>query len=126
MINIIYTVSAEQDDMPVRGNALASGDDKVDKECEDEILERLGRGDEWAWALVKVTAAVTLGDYVFSGKAYLGGCSYANEAEFKTDAYYLQMCKEAREDLVVKLRETVAVSIVAQAVLGHLEAAGLL
>lgn len=127
MINISYTVSAEQDDMPVRGNALASGDDKVDKECEDGIIRRLGAGDIWAWAQVKVTASVDLDGRTFSGRAYLGGCSYKDEADFRQPGwYYDDMCKEAREDLIVKLKEAVAVGVVAQAALGHLEAAGLL
>lgn len=40
----------------VRGNALVSGDAALDKAVEDEILERLRRGDVWAWAEVEVRA----------------------------------------------------------------------
>lgn len=91
-----FEVTAEPDDVPVRGNALASGDDELDRECEDEILERLDRGDAWAWARVTVTAAWN----GFRGHAHLGGCSYRDETEFcQPDGYYPQLCQEALDDL---------------------------
>lgn len=109
MNDVTYTIEIEPDDTPVRGNALASGDAAVDKECEDGILERLERGDIWAWALVKVMAQVYVGGHVFTGKAYLGCCSYENEAEFKhPDDYYPQLCQEARVDLLEQLQGAVA------------------
>jgi hypothetical protein len=122
--DIIYTVSAQQDDTPVRGNALASGDNKVDRECEDFILERLDRGDEWAWALVEVCAHITVDKERFEGRAYLGACSYDDEAAFKKDAYYEDLCKEARDLLLENLRAGVARGVEAQVALGHIEAAG--
>jgi hypothetical protein len=44
-----FTIHAEVDETPVRGNALASGDPSNDRECEDEILARL-RDDDRAFA----------------------------------------------------------------------------
>lgn len=92
--DLTYTLTAEQDDTPIRGS-FASGDDAADKELEDELLARLDQGDVWAWACV----CVSVTHNGFKGVAYLGGCSYNNEAEFKADGYYRDMCKDAFADL---------------------------
>ena len=89
------TLNADYDNCVVRGNAMASGDDAADKECEDEILSRLERGDLWAWACVEVI--VQWQD--FKGRAVLGCCSYESEAAFREDAYFTDMQTEALEDL---------------------------
>lgn len=60
-----------------------SGDPEYKEEddrLELEALERLSRGDVWAWACVKVTAQWGS----FSASTYLGGCSYKDEAEFRS------------------------------------------
>jgi hypothetical protein len=81
-------LTAEPEDMEVRGNVLCSGDDAQDKAEEDAILHRLDAGEVWAWAYVEVRA--TYGEY--EGRDGLGGCSYANEREFRTlDGYYPDM-----------------------------------
>lgn len=91
-----YTITVEQDEQAVRGNALASGDDAVDKAQEDEILARLDRGDVWAWAEVTVTAECA----GFKGVDYLCGCCYENEAAFKEPGgYFPDMCAAALENL---------------------------
>lgn len=51
-----FNLSVKQDDIPVRGNVLASGDDALDREAENEAIRRLNQGDIWAWALVTVIA----------------------------------------------------------------------
>lgn len=81
---------------PVIGNALASGNDKEDRECEDQIIADLESGNEWAWCRVKVTAR--LGSLV--GVDYLGCCSYSSQADFSHPEGYLpQMKDEALADL---------------------------
>lgn len=86
------TLTAEQDDTEVRGNAMVSGDDAADKEVEDGILRRLDSGDVWAWAFVKVRAEC--GDAV--GEDALGACSYADERDFCTlDGYFADMVMSA-------------------------------
>lgn len=92
-----FTLEATfEDDVPVEGNALASGDDDADRECEREILERLERGDVWAWCCVVVRACWK----GHAGLASLGACCYADEADFKAEGgYYAQLCTEALEDL---------------------------
>lgn len=101
---VSFELSAEQDDCPVRGNALASGDKTADRECEDEILHRLDNGDVWAWAAVTVTASWTDADgQTHTGDAHLGCCSYDDEANFRTDPYYADLCNEALADLNERL-----------------------
>lgn len=99
--SVEYILEAKRDTWPVRGNALASGDDATDKEVEDAILERLYSGDVWAWASVAVHAVLLDedGGEVARGSDYLGGCSYADENDFKADGYYTDMCNAALRDL---------------------------
>ena len=92
---IEYTLRVQRDDNEVRGNALVSGDDKLDRETEDAILARLADGDVWAWAYVTVTATLD----GFTGTDHLGGCSYENEAAFRACQYYTDMCDVARDRL---------------------------
>lgn len=89
-----------QDDAPVRGNAISSGDADVDKEYEDGILRRLDNGDAWAWALVRVT----LRWHNFEASTVLGGCSYESEQSFMEDTYYSEMCAEALGELNATVR----------------------
>jgi hypothetical protein len=97
---ITYTLDILPEDVPVRGNALASGDDKTDRAAEDEILARLESGDNWAWCCVSVTAEVN----GFEASTYLGACSYDGLTDFlHPDGYYPSMREEAREALITKL-----------------------
>lgn len=79
--DVTFTLEVEQDDTPIRGNALASGDDELDKRVEDEILARLNCGDVWAWACVTVKAQYKS----WVGAACLGAVSCADEADFMND-----------------------------------------
>jgi hypothetical protein len=88
-------IIATQDDTRVRGNALASGDEEEDRRYEDMILERLDAGDVWAWAQVEVQASLPDGR---TGSAYLGGCSYDDENNFKEGGYYEDLIAEALID----------------------------
>lgn len=91
-----------EEEMPVRGNALASGDNALDKECEDKIIAKLNSGDMSAWfcACVKVT----LYGHNEVGRSYLGACSYDSFAEFVSDNYYYpQLVSDAQDDLAMQL-----------------------
>ena len=57
-------------------------------------LEKVSDGD-WAWCDVTVTARFS----DLTGTAYLGQCSYKDEADFKSDGYYSQMVDEAIQEL---------------------------
>ena len=85
----------EPDDTPVRGNALASGDDRVDRAAENEILARLEAGDTWAWALVRVTVSWQN----LSGYDTLGCCNYRDETDFRDSGTYDDMVACALDDL---------------------------
>ena len=74
---------------------MASGDEELDKRVEDEILARLESGDVWAWSRVRVTCT----DGTTEGEAWLGGCSYKDEEDFKACIYYEDMKAEALEDM---------------------------
>ena len=91
-------IFASEDEADVRGNVMASGDDAIDKLCEDKILKRLRNGDVWAWALVEVRATKdcpTCGQKQIAS-TWLGGCSHKNENDFiKNSGYYEQMVEEA-------------------------------
>jgi len=84
-------------DLPVRGNVMASGDADVDRSFEDEIIEDLEAGNPWAWCLVRVTAG--LEGSALRGVAYLGGCSYESEDDFKVCGCYDDLRDEALLDL---------------------------
>lgn len=100
--NALVELSAEGDSIPVRGNALASGDDAIDKACEDDILARLESGDVWAWAAVEVTASWD----DWSASDYLGACSYDSKKDFRqSGGYYDDMRETALRSLAEKLEE---------------------
>lgn len=94
---VTFTLKAEPEDIPVRGNLICSGDSEFDKKCEDEVIARLESGDVWAWCYVSVTA--TWGE--FQGSAALGGNSYESEADFleSNSDYYEDLKVNALEDL---------------------------
>lgn len=76
------------EDAPVRGNAMASGDDKVDKRVENRILRQLENGNQWAWCYVILRGTFKGLEATDS----LGRCSYRNEKDFvKNSGYYDDM-----------------------------------
>lgn len=95
------TVEAREDETPVRGNVLVSGNDAEDKEAEDLTLERLDRGDIWAWALVCVKGTFKGLEY----ETYLGGCNYRDELDFKSCGYYADMVAEVVDQLYANYEE---------------------
>lgn len=98
--DIEITISAEPEEIPVRGNAMASGNDADDKAVEDEIIARVESGDAWAWCTVRVRVTYR---GVLSADSYLGACSYASEKEFRNDAYYDDLVKECLAELNKRL-----------------------
>lgn len=100
-INISLEIFPET--LPVRGNALASGDDAEDQEVEEWILERLDSGDTWAWCVVQVKATID-GLEEFEGTDSLGGCSFEDEQGFKESGYYEETENTAIANLITKLK----------------------
>jgi hypothetical protein len=106
LTDVTWTLKAEQEHVPVRGNALASGNDAEDKKCENAIWRDLERGNEWAWCCAVVTGH-------FKGlqaSSCLGCCSYKNENDFKRGGYFTDMQAEVLRELQ-KLATTLCKSL---------------
>lgn len=67
-----FTVSLEYEDLQVRGNCMCSNDLDYNKQCEDELIDRLNNGDIQAWCCLTVKAEWE----DFKESVYLGGCSF--------------------------------------------------
>jgi hypothetical protein len=103
--DVIITLVAEEEDMGVRGNYMASGDEEQDREDEDNIIADYESGNLWAWCVAHVTVRPKDGRIAtFSGDDYLGGCSYASEQDFKEGGYYEDMVNTALSELNDRLR----------------------
>ena len=68
MVGVEFIVEIGPEEVPVRGNVVASGDVDYDREMENEVLADLEAGNDWAWCMVKVTAMVD----GIEGSDYLG------------------------------------------------------
>lgn len=98
------SVHAEREQIPVRGNAMASGNDRTDRALEDAILARLDRDDIWAWAAVTVTANWQ----GIEGSAHLGCCCYLDEHDFREcSGYFDDLASEALEEIVERVHHIV-------------------
>lgn len=86
---VAFRIECLPEDVPVEGNALASGDDEADREQEAWILEQLDNGNDWAWCTVRVVASW----HDWEGDSYLSCCSYRSEADFCQEGGYLDDMK---------------------------------
>lgn len=90
-----FILECEEEQVPVRGNLCASGDDDQDRKDENHVIRQLEYGNQWSWCSVKMTAKYK----DFKGVDYLGCCSYKNEEDFKNGGYFEDMKVQALEDL---------------------------
>lgn len=97
-----FGVDVREEELSVRGNAMASGDDDYDRNVEDKILEDLESGNVWAWCEVTVIASYEGIDGVF-GYDHIGGCSYMDEQDFRSCDYFQDMKERAKIELRTKL-----------------------
>lgn len=88
-------IIVEPETTPIKGNALASGNDETDRAYEDSLQALLAGGDIWAWCQVEV--AVTYRG--FHASDYLGCCSYVDQDDFKRSGYYEDMVQAALDTL---------------------------
>ena len=95
-VEVTIECHGEQDDP--RGH-FASGDDEVDRETVDRILADLDSGNDWAWCSVHVVARFE----GFEGDAWLGGCNYSGERDFRSSDYFADMKAEALDALLIEL-----------------------
>lgn len=91
------TIITHEEEIPVKGNAVVSGDDAFDREVEEEIETRLARGDVWAWCTVEVR--VTCLDCGEHASDFLGACSYEDYEAFRNDDYFTDMQHAATSNL---------------------------
>jgi hypothetical protein len=102
--DVTFCITCAPEDLQIEGNCLASGDDEVDRQAAESIRADLESGNEWAWCRVIVTAE-------WEGRLgadSLGGCSYANEGDFKTGGYFEDMKRAALADLNQQIAELAA------------------
>lgn len=95
---VTYRIMVGPEDVPVRGNAMASGDDEADRKVEDDLIRRLDSGDMWAWFSARVEAEA----FGFKGADTLGCCSYNDQADFlamEEQGYLRDMSQAARSAL---------------------------
>lgn len=114
-----FTLEIEPEDLDLRGNVLACGDDAEDKKAEDEIRDRLNRGDDTAWCclVVKATWIYELNgeEHTVKGFDSLGGCTIGEKmmsgTEVEKEAWELAnahaMKDSALDDLNRRLRAIV-------------------
>ena len=97
-------VDALPEDAPVRGNAMASGDDEYDRQVEDNILAKL-EYEPWAWCTVRVRGQWR----GLSADDYLGCCSYDGETDFTgpSNDYYDQMRQTVIDGLYEQAMEII-------------------
>ena len=95
------SIHAEHEDIPVRGNAMVSGDPEYDKKIENELIDDLESGNIFAWC----TAVVKARWAGFEGVDTLGAVSCFNEKGFRESVMEHGMIKSAVEDLVREIRD---------------------
>lgn len=85
----------------IEGTASAI-DPETDREVAAEIRGQLEAGNEWAWCAVEVRATYAGVD----GADFLGACSFASEADFRSDGYFEDMRAVALERLALELKDS--------------------
>ena len=86
---------------------FATGCEIRDIELANQIRSDL-EWNEWSWCIVKVTAKSF--DGLAVGAACLGGCSYEDEAQFRSGLYFEDMKSEALEDLIGEINDQLSES----------------
>jgi len=100
------TVGCLPEDLPIKGNAIATGDSEEDERIEEAIRSEL-EYNEWAWCCAQVT--VTLDSpcsacgQSLSETEYLGCCSYQDEQDFIEGLYYSDMVQTCLDRLQERL-----------------------
>jgi hypothetical protein len=99
--DVEFTIECQSEYSPIKGNAIASGDDEYDRQVEEQIAKDFDNGNEWAWCTVKTTASWR----GFKGVDYLGCCSYESKQAFMSDGYYETAKSQAFDDLIKNIKE---------------------
>ena len=99
--DVEFSVQVEMDECPVRGNLVCSDDPGQDAKDEQDVIDRLNRGDETAWCRVCVTAKDADGN---EGSDSLGGVNmepglYGTRLEARLRECFPDLWDEALSDL---------------------------
>lgn len=99
--DITVLVTAHPEEIPVKGNAICSGDEDFDRQVESEIMKRLEHDDVWAWA----TVSVAVNWQGLKENEYLGCCCYESEEDFRNNSgYFEEMVDQAITSLNTRLQ----------------------
>jgi len=88
---VTFSLTAEPEDLAPDFDFGDGTNERILTEAEHNV---------WAWASVTVSASWG----GFTGNAYLGGCNYADAADFRVDGYFEDMLKEALKDLLSEIK----------------------
>jgi hypothetical protein len=88
------------EDIPIRGNASASGDRAFDAQVEADILKQLDSGNDWAWCCVRVVGTWR----GMEADDHLGCSSYESEEDFKVAGYFEDMKRSVLHKLNAQIR----------------------
>lgn len=97
----------EENDVRIEVLAVQETDDPDlhlhfdNKDVINEIRRRIEAGDVWGWCEVTVRASI---GSVY-GESCLCACSYESEEDFRQDAYFEDLKKEALAELNRKVQE---------------------
>ena len=94
-------------DSPVRGNAIASGDHKYDRNVEDQIIDDL-EWNVWAWCDVTVSLELKIDGNTLQGSDSLGACNYKDEKDFM-ETLYPEMVQNAINEALDELKRSIVV-----------------
>lgn len=86
---VTFTIEANEEYAPIRGNIIDSGDPEYDLKVENEVFDQVNCGNVWAWCGVKVVAHWN----GFQGVDTLGCCSYASQRDFVENSGYYEGMK---------------------------------
>lgn len=103
---ITYTLECMEEQESYEGY-FAYDTEAENQEAIEWIRDQLDSGNGWAWCCARVVASINIDGEPFQGDAYLGGCSYLSEDDFRESGYYADMCAEAKSDLIDKLNYAV-------------------
>lgn len=96
--NVNFEIEVLDEHYPIQ-KALSFNETGADHSEYIRKVENDNGANPWLWCTVRVTARFK----GLEGHAYLGGCAYENEADFKKGGYYEQMQTEALEAIQLQL-----------------------
>ena len=98
-------ITVRQSDIPIKGNAIVSGDDEYDRNVENQIADDL-EWNVWAWCDVTVSLELKVDDYTLQGSDSLGACNYSNEKDFM-ESLYPEMVQNAISEALDGLKQRI-------------------